>query len=780
MEVVLFDLERFVTAQDANDSYNTALQEIKDGWKRSQWMWYVFPQIQGLGHSSTSRKYSIKSLLEAQAYLVHDTLGKRLYEVMDALPIHGDAEEIFGKVDAMKLRSCLTLFDLVSPDEIFADFLQNYFNGERCQKTLEIVSSELSYYRGDDAFRRNGIHEVPRAFLEGIDGSKQLTYNNRIGTLLDLLGRGETMRMLVSRHLWNKSDFSAYRISSIKNQILVYMRSIFIKIADKANDDVLLKEMKAIYGRYELADDCQLLKIADAIDMFWREHCSDMRVKTVIDTLTKDSLCKPIEKAGVRIYNGVVRPEYTPDAISSLRADEVFVFGSNLHGHHGGGAARVARRNFGAIWGQGVGLQGQSYAIPTMQGGAETIKPYVDQFIDFAKDHSEMFFYVTRIGCGIAGFKDSDIAPLFKDAIETANICLPKSFVGILKNKEIASKVNVVKNTADVLDFCCPKYKMLSEYGYIRTIADIIKVLNQSNCYTDPETLEHDLQMVLEHYRERGTVSQSSIEAFRCLIHDYSTILFDGNKLDIDVLAHIIEKIPYEGRNPIEEVFSIRQKAKILYAVKFANRICKYTNPNDLIYDIQGLFLGKSTWGWSTALLDDDHPHTNYGVRFFLDNISKAWASITYVDEQSKKATLSNDLLESYMFTNHEKKIIGKGLVSTLKEDYEEVSGCHSTRLQPKRPGSGPIYVVNDDKRIQKACHPSDDTLIQQEFYEKGFVSVLMRNLVSRHEYREVEGGRDIFFLPVRDYSRPIYDGNYNEMSFESEEQKIKFIKSLR
>ena len=85
-------------------------------------------------------------------------------------------------------------------------------------------------------------------------------------------------------------------------------------------------------------------------------------------------------------------------------------------------------RQFGAVMGQGVGLQRQSYAIPTMQGGVETIKPYVDEFIDFAKQHPELFFYVTRIGCGIAGFLDSEIAPLFADAIGVDNICLPKSF----------------------------------------------------------------------------------------------------------------------------------------------------------------------------------------------------------------------------------------------------------------------------------------------------------------------------------------------------------------
>ena len=134
-----------------------------------------------------------------------------------------------------------------------------------------------------------------------------------------------------------------------------------------------------------------------------------------------------------RMYAGIERPNYTPERITDLKADEIFVFGSNLSGYHGGGAAWVAKEKFGAIWGQGIGLQGQSYGIPTMQGGVETIKPYVDQFIDFGKGHPELFFYVTRIGCGIAGFKDNEIAPLFKNARTELNICLPKSFVELDK-----------------------------------------------------------------------------------------------------------------------------------------------------------------------------------------------------------------------------------------------------------------------------------------------------------------------------------------------------------
>ena len=118
----------------------------------------------------------------------------------------------------------------------------------------------------------------------------------------------------------------------------------------------------------------------------------------------------------------------TPDFIKSLKPNEVFVFGSNLAGMHGGGAARIAHLYFGAVMGNGDGIQGQSYAIPTMHGGVDTIRPYVDKFIAYAKQHPDKHFLVTRIGCGIAGFSPDEIAPLFADAAEVENISLPEDF----------------------------------------------------------------------------------------------------------------------------------------------------------------------------------------------------------------------------------------------------------------------------------------------------------------------------------------------------------------
>ena len=127
----------------------------------------------------------------------------------------------------------------------------------------------------------------------------------------------------------------------------------------------------------------------------------------------------------------------TPNHITELKPNEIFVFGSNLQGYHGGGAARLAMNQWGAVWGQGTGLQGQTYAIPTMQGGIGTIRPYIDQFIKFAQNDPEITFLVTEIGCGIAGFRPAEIAPLFKNAINIPHIWLPQRFWEILQKEEV-------------------------------------------------------------------------------------------------------------------------------------------------------------------------------------------------------------------------------------------------------------------------------------------------------------------------------------------------------
>ena len=138
------DLDRFIDAQDNWDDYQTALAEMKDGHKLHHWIWYIFPQIQGLGHSFTAERYGIYSLYEAQQYLKDSVLGARLREITEAVLTHSekDIEEIMGsRLDAMKLKSCMTLFDIVSPNDVFAQVIDTFFDGERDQLTLSAISS---------------------------------------------------------------------------------------------------------------------------------------------------------------------------------------------------------------------------------------------------------------------------------------------------------------------------------------------------------------------------------------------------------------------------------------------------------------------------------------------------------------------------------------------------------------------------------------------------------------------------------------------------------------
>jgi uncharacterized protein (DUF1810 family) len=127
-----YDLQRFVAAQDAGGTYDHATAELRSGRKTSHWMWFVFPQVAGLGYSPASRTYAITSLAEARAYLAHPVLGARLIECAQILTrVPGrTAEQIFGEVDALKLRSCVTLFRHAAPDEpVFGQVLDQYFDG---------------------------------------------------------------------------------------------------------------------------------------------------------------------------------------------------------------------------------------------------------------------------------------------------------------------------------------------------------------------------------------------------------------------------------------------------------------------------------------------------------------------------------------------------------------------------------------------------------------------------------------------------------------------------
>ena len=132
-------LQRFIEAQ--NDSYDQALKEIRNGRKLTHWIWYIFPQIKGLGFSYNSEYYGITSLQEAKDYLENELLRKRLFKITESLLMHKgkDIESIMGDIDSLKLKSSMTLFDAVQPGSVFGEVLDEFYGGERCRRTLEKI-----------------------------------------------------------------------------------------------------------------------------------------------------------------------------------------------------------------------------------------------------------------------------------------------------------------------------------------------------------------------------------------------------------------------------------------------------------------------------------------------------------------------------------------------------------------------------------------------------------------------------------------------------------------
>ena len=140
-----YDLERFVHAQDMGAVWTQALAELRAGRKVSHWMWFVFPQLAGLGRSSMARRYAISSLPEAAAYLQHDLLGPRLVEAAEVTASWAgrSAEDIFGSIDATKLRSSMTLFAAAGPDQpVFSQVLDTFFAGQRDAMTETLLASQ--------------------------------------------------------------------------------------------------------------------------------------------------------------------------------------------------------------------------------------------------------------------------------------------------------------------------------------------------------------------------------------------------------------------------------------------------------------------------------------------------------------------------------------------------------------------------------------------------------------------------------------------------------------
>lgn len=272
------NVERFLAPQESY--YDEALKEIKSGYKSGHWIWWIFPQMRGLGFSPLSQKYGIESLYEAHAYFEHPILKKRLMEIThtlltDAYDVNTDIEEILGPVDAMKVKSCMTLFDVVSPHDIFEDTLSSFYNGERDQRTLKMIAKDKEYFESNP-FEKYGIKINPRTFFESnVAESDEMTLDRRAATLIEMYTKGENLNDLVCWYLVNKRDiFSNYRTEGIISSWGSLCRNIINDCFDEAvknNDEPSQQKLKDCYKANKLDDIYHYTNPQDVADILMKE-----------------------------------------------------------------------------------------------------------------------------------------------------------------------------------------------------------------------------------------------------------------------------------------------------------------------------------------------------------------------------------------------------------------------------------------------------------------------------------------------------------------------------
>lgn len=446
--------------------------------------------------------------------------------------------------------------------------------------------------------------------------------------------------------------------------------------------------------------------------------------------------------------------EYTPDNIITLGRRDIFVFGSNLAGHHAGGAARVAINRFGAIWGQGEGLQGNSYAIPTMQGGVESIKPYVERFIELAKRERALTFYVTKIGCGIAGFQLKEIAPLFKNALGLSNIRLPKEFVDIICRDHVE---NVMRE--DLLTHT---------HGVTRTFADLVIARNQVMGFQSPEEVMSYLEQYFDRFKRHGDdVAFIAVRILWNIIYEKN--LFEDGCLNVNILKESLLGHDSYG-NEMDKAYELHCREKLFNLIVYLNQFRNYRSAEEVLNDVNQSRITHFShcspncdYVMSPIRAGHGYPLFYFG-RFLKEN----WSRI-----QKKDGTLDPHCLDELMFKRHERGLRKYGLEAVLSHDYDQ-NPCWGAFI-PKRIGSGPVYIGLEKGGYATSCGEGAGPNHIPHYLE---YTIAAEILETDPCYENIQG----YYIPKFDISLPIL-GTWREngiMEFANLEAKRKFITELR
>ena len=618
---------------------------------------------------------------------------------------------------------------------------------------LQIVDNFEDKYAGYFCFNKMMPTDNPRAYWEpSTQEATALEQDEVAATFADLALRNHSLAACGTQYLYSKrATNDEIRMTEMQFTMDFLFNQLFKEITNRLNDE----DRQTINEQWKQESEVICSgkhKDADAKNYVYSGELFNAFVRFLYNNkLTHNILCNYVSQhSRVKVAPVGYRPVFTPDKIMNLGYDEIFVFGSNLHGMHGGGAARIALKNFGAIMGQGVGLQGHSYAIPTMQGGVETIQLYVDDFIEFAKKRKDLIFYVTRIGCGIAGFKDDEIAPLFAEARTLDNVILPKSFCDIIDSRNY----NIHK---DILTHA---------HGITKTLADILVELNNKEHFTNPDTAMGALGRYFDRFRKGG--DEIAFLAIRILYNELNIAnvdLFKNGVLDSNVLR---EKIFNDNVfiDLYDRAYLSYCKERLCNLISYLNAFRRYESVEQIrddLYELKVTSFSHCSPNNSPYFFSID---PGYPIHFFRYGLQSNWKEIC------THGVLDSRKMMEVMFNRHERGIRKYGLEAVIKHDYENDGPCHPEVYFPKKIGTGPVYVKVSDRRYIRSCGEGKGPHSVPNEYE---FNLALQLLPKDKKYIQISR----YYIPKTDYSLPVFNWYRGLLQFDSDNEKIAFIKEI-
>ena len=481
-----------------------------------------------------------------------------------------------------------------------------------------------------------------------------------------------------------------------------------------------------------------------------------MNINKILAFFNRLSHTKIGGKSASREYRNVQRPLHTPAFLKSLKADEVFVFFRFSRVVLDGDAVNALKLPYGETATQYVGMQGQSYSIPIIGYSVGSNWPYVNEFIDYARQHPDTFFYVSMAGIGSNQLDRNLVAQLFVNAVHLPNVCLPKLFV-----RHIAAYPAIK----------APKSYRLAKYGQCRTLADVVKTLNTQHHYGRYKDLKNDLEQVIKDYKRRKGFDVEAANLVVNTLEAHAEKLFRDGKFNVEQFDKLLDNHFIADKfASIDRLYTRRMCAKLVDIVQLLNDICRYNNIKDLQHDLSLVMNGEE--GNQPANLSDDYGGPDpTPTKSFVGCLLNLWPKLTV------EGVLNNDLLEQVMFTNHQEELAQKGIRAVIEESFRDDDRCSFGIYRPIARGTAPIYIEDNMARTyRKSCLDSSSLAFNQKF-EFYAVRPILDKKIEEGEYQILSKR---YYVPMKDFDRPVFDKYVGRLSFPSMIEKTEFINRNR